>query len=204
MSDTSPARAFAALKKYVRPRQPHERCELCGRDIPHEHQHLVNTATRALVCSCDPCALLFANQEAARYRAVPRAGLVLPGFQLTDEQWENLQTPINLAFFLRTSPAGAVVAYYPSPAGATTSDLPPEAWSALCRANPVLEELAPDVEALLVNRIRATRDYFRSPIDTCYELVGLIRSGWRGISGGSEVWTEIDRFFARLKERWDA
>jgi hypothetical protein len=204
MSDTPAARSFAALKKYVQPRQAHERCELCGRDIPHEHPHLVNRATRALVCSCDPCALLFANQEAARFSAVPRSGCILPDFQLTDEQWESLQTPINLAFFLRASPTGTAVAYYPSPAGATVSDLPAEAWRALCRVNPVLDELVPDVDALLVNRIRGTRAYFRAPIDTCYELVGLVRSGWRGISGGTEVWAEIDRFFARLKERWHA
>jgi hypothetical protein len=204
MSDANTTRSFAALRKYVQPRHAAKRCELCGRDIPHEHPHLVNLATRALVCGCEPCSLLFANQETARFRAVPRSGSVLPHFQMTDEQWERLQTPINLAFFVRCSSPEKVVAYYPGPAGATASDLPTEAWGELCRVNPVLDEFAPDVEALLVNRIRATRDYFRAPIDTCYELVGVIRGTWRGISGGTEVWTELDRFFARLKERWNA
>ena len=204
MSDTS-ARPFVLGPPEVPSTAPRGRAvRTVRRDIPHEHSHLMNLATRTLVCSCDPCTMLFGNQETARFRAVPRSGHVLPDFQMTDEQWERLQTPINLAFFLHSSAANRALAYYPSPAGATVSDLPAEAWGELCAANPVLGTLVPDVEALLVNRIRATRAYFRAPIDTCYELVGLIRGGWRGISGGTEVWTEIDRFFARLKERWHA
>jgi hypothetical protein len=202
MSDT--ARSVAALRKFVRPHHLGERCELCGRDIPHEHPHLVNLATRALACSCEPCALLFANTDAARFRSVPRSGRVLSDFRMTDEQWARLQTPIDLAFFLRDSTASCAVAYFPGAAGLTASDLPSEAWEQLFDANPILCEFAPDVEALLVNRVRGRRDYFRAPIDTCYELVGLVRAGWRGFSGGPDVWTEIDRFFARLKERWNA
>ena len=202
MSDT--ARSVAALRKFVRPRHSAERCELCGRDIPHEHTHLLNLATRALACSCEPCALLFADPDAARFRPVPRSGRVLCDFQMTDERWARLQTPIDLAFFLRDSTAGRVVAFFPSPAGSIASDVSDEAWEELCEANSILNEFAPDVEGLLVNRVRGARDYFRAPIDTCYELVGLVRARWRGVSGGSELWTEIDRFFVRLKERWNA
>lgn len=202
MSDT--ARSFASLRKFVRPRHTAARCELCGRDIPHEHRHLFNLATRALACSCEPCALLFVDSEAGRFRSVPRAGRVLSDLRMTDEQWERLQTPINLAFFLHDSAANRAVAYYPSPAGATASDLPAGAWDQLCTDNPELRELAPDVEALLVNRVRDAREYFRAPIDVCYELVGLIRAGWRGFSGGTEVWAEIDRFLTQMKERWNA
>jgi hypothetical protein len=31
--------------------------------------------------------------------------------------------------------------------------------------------------------------------------VGIIRMGWRGLSGGSEVWSEIARFFDDLQKR---
>ena len=74
----------------------------------------------------------------------------------------------------------------------------------LCEQNPVLRELAPDVEALLINRVSGARDYFRVPIDECYKLVGLIRTHWRGLSGGTEVWKEISRFSQSLKDRGGA
>jgi hypothetical protein len=92
-----------------------------------------------------------------------------------------------------------VVALYPSPLGATESQLELETWEELARENPVLRELEPDVEALLVNRARDTRAQFLVPIDDCYALVALIRSRWKGFAGGEEVWREIDRFFDRLR-----
>jgi hypothetical protein len=63
---------------------------------------------------------------------------------------------------------------------------------------PVLGTLEPDVEALLVNRVGG-QACFRVPIDECYRLVGLIRAHWRGLSGGLEVWGQVERFFAGLK-----
>jgi hypothetical protein len=60
--------------------------------------------------------------------------------------------------------------------------------------------MSPDVEALLVNRVGTKRDYYLVPIDVCFELVGLIRVHWRGLSGGDLVWDEIEKFFARLKD----
>ena len=44
-------------------------------------------------------------------------------------------------------------------------------------------------------------DYYRAPIDECYKLVGTIRTHWRGISGGAEVWMQIVAFFDDLKRR---
>jgi uncharacterized protein DUF5947 len=57
------------------------------------------------------------------------------------------------------------------------------------------------VEALLVNRARGAHDSFLVPIDECYKLVGVIRTRWRGFSGGREVWDEIARFFEDLGRR---
>jgi hypothetical protein len=42
-------------------------------------------------------------------------------------------------------------------------------------------------------------EYYIVPIDQCFKLVGLIRSNWRGFSGGTEVWQKIGGFFADLK-----
>jgi hypothetical protein len=193
--------AFAALRRLVRPRPRAEYCELCGKDLPPDHAHLVEPASRKLLCSCDACAILFSSARSPRYRRVPRRVESLADFRMTDAEWEDLHIPINLAFFFRSSTAGRVVAAYPSPAGATESLLTLEAWRGLEEQNPTLRELEPDVEALLVNRVAPAREHYRVPIDECYKLVGLIRSHWRGLSGGAEVWEAIGRFFTGLKEK---
>jgi Family of unknown function (DUF5947) len=194
---------LSTLRRLVPPRQspPAQRCELCGLALADEHAHLVEPATRRLLCSCEPCAILFSGGGPARYRRVPRGSTFLADFQLTDARWDELRVPINLAFFLHSTPVGRVTALYPSPAGATESLLPLEAWQTLVEDNPILAELEPDVEALLVNRVGTLREHYRAPIDECYKLVGLIRTGWRGLSGGSELWEEVGRFFAGLKAR---
>ena len=120
---------------------------------------------------------------------------------MSDEQWESLHLPINLAFFYRSSPANRVIAMFPSPAGATESLLPLEHWSDLVKTNPILAELQPDVEALLVNRVAPPHHYYRIPIDECFKLVGILRIHWRGLSGGVEVWKELALFTQSLEQR---
>jgi hypothetical protein len=122
---------------------------------------------------------------------------------LDERGWDALRIPVEMAFFFASSAAGRVVALYPSPAGATESLLELEAWSELAAANPVLAQIEPDVEALLVSRARGMSEHWLVPIDDCYELVGILRSGWRGLSGGQEVWDEIERFFDDLNTRED-
>jgi Family of unknown function (DUF5947) len=194
---------LSALRQFVRKPsgQPAERCELCGLALAADHAHLLEPATRQLVCSCEPCAVLFSGRHGGRYRRVPRDIWALPEFRLTDIQWEDLHLPINLAFFVQSTPAQRVLALYPSPAGAVESLLTLEAWQTLVVDNTVLGELEPDVEALLVNRMKDVRAYYRTPIDECFKLVGLIRAHWRGLSGGTEVWDEVGRYFKSLHER---
>jgi Family of unknown function (DUF5947) len=192
---------FAALRQFTRKRPDAERCELCSKELGPQHQHLIEPANRRLVCSCDACAILFSGQQGGRYRRVPRRIQLLPDFKMTDAQWDDLHLPISLAFFYRSSVARKVIAMFPSPAGATESLLTLESWQDLAAENPVLNDLEPDVEALLVNRVGLLREYSRVPIDECFKLVGLIRTHWRGLSGGTEVWREIGRFSASLKER---
>ena len=195
--------ALASLRRYVRPRAAivRERCDLCDAELAAEHSHLIEPATRRLACACEACAMLFSGQAGGRYRRVPRRVRFLADLRLTDASWEGLGIPIDLAFFLHSTPAEGVIAVYPSPAGATESLVSPEAWEALAEDNPVLRDLEPDVEALLVNRVGGARDYYRVGIDECYKVVGLIRTRWRGLSGGHEVWEEIRGHFVALKER---
>lgn len=190
------------LRRFARKSDPAiEHCDLCGVALAAEHDHLIEPQTRKLVCACTACALLFSSQQNGRYRRVPREIEMLSDFRLSDMQWESLHLPINLAFFFNSSPAQRVIAVYPSPAGATESLLTLEAWSDLVAANPILGELQADVEALLVNRVGPLREYIRVPIDECFKLVGIIRMHWRGLSGGTEVWREINCYFESLKVR---
>lgn len=176
-----------------------EYCELCHAQISADHSHLVEPSNRRLLCCCRACAVLFSNHQSAKYRRVPEQCALLADFRMTDRQWEALRIPINLAFFFLSSAAQRVLAFYPSPAGATESLLGLAAWESLVADNPVLAEFEPDVEALLVNRVDGECEYYRAPIDRCYELVGIIRSSWRGMSGGPEAWSAIRTFFAGLK-----
>jgi hypothetical protein len=183
-----------------------ERCELCGVPIPPEHRHLVNLETRSLLCACRPCGLLFTHSGAAggKFKAVPERYLLARGLVLSEAQWENLQIPVNIAFFFYNSTLGHTAAFYPSPAGATESLLPLATWEELTRTNPILSGLEPDVEALLVQRPRGEEGTFECyvvPIDACYELVGRIRKRWKGFEGGEEAWSEIDAFFAGVREK---
>lgn len=217
--------SFNTLRQFARQKEPPEEesreaaaayCELCSMQIPpSRHRHLLDMSNREVVCACDACALLFQDDRASafstsEYKLIPRDTRALPDFHMTDIQWNRLGLPINMAFFVRSTPSGnapdesestpdgEVTAFYPSPAGATESLLPLEAWEAIVAENPVLEQMKPDVEALLVNRVDEAEEYYLAPIDICYELVGLIRLHWRGFSGGKEVWDEIERFFDRL------
>ena len=193
--------AFLKLQGLARERPDVERCELCGATLAAEHQHLLEPAARRLSCTCDACAILFSDRQWSKYVRVPRRIQYLTEFQLSDAHWESLHLPINLAFFVYNSPTERVIALYPGPAGATESLLTLETWQDLVALNPILREFTPDVEALLVNHLGELREHFRVPIDECYRLVGLIRTNWRGLSGGTQVWAAIHGFLNSLRQR---
>lgn len=195
------------LRRFLEPKPrpaPGEHCDFCTERIPTEHSHVVDLEGRSLRCACRACWYLFAPEGAAggRYRSVPDRHLHDDAFQLTDAQWEDLQIPVGIAFFFVNSIGGDAVAFYPSPAGATESLLPLGIWQDLVATNPMLREMAPDVEALLVRRERdRPRQVFIVPIDACYELVGVIRRTWKGFDGGQEAHDAIDAFFAGILEK---
>jgi hypothetical protein len=181
-----------------------EHCEMCGVPIDEDHRHIVDLTMRSLMCVCRPCGLLFVSEGAGggRFRAVPErywrldADLTAP--------WDLMDIPVGIAFFFVNSSLGRVAALYPSPAGATESLLPLEAWPDLVARHPLLASLAPDVEALLFRRMRGVKESFIVPIDACYELAGLVRRQWKGFDGGEEAADAIDAFFDRIRERSDA
>jgi hypothetical protein len=201
------AASLGALRRFARKREapppPLEHCELCGTALAPEHRHLLELSNRVVTCSCDACSLLFGKEGASegKYRVIPRRYLALSDFQMTDAQWDELMIPVNMVYMFYNSVAKRVMAFYPSPAGAMESLLSLESWEMLASSNPVLHEMEPDVEALLINRVRDASDYYIVPIDACYRLVGLIRISWRGLSGGDEAWKAIADFFTDVQTR---
>ncbi|MEA3184450.1 MAG: hypothetical protein QOJ74_927 [Ilumatobacteraceae bacterium] len=193
----------------VRPKpRPGERCELCAELIPDEHGHVVDLESRALMCACRPCYLVFAPQGAGgnRFRAVPERYLSFPEFSLTPGQWDAMQIPVGVAFFFVNSALDHVAAFYPGPAGATESLLSLDSWDEIVAANPDLGTLQPDVEAFLVRSAErregtGVAECYLVPIDVCYELVGELRRLWRGFDGGTEAHAALEAFFGRVRSK---
>jgi hypothetical protein len=177
-----------------------EKCEFCAAGIPAEHGHVADLERSSLMCACRPCYLLFTHGQAARgrYRSVPDRYLVDPARPMTAAEWDALEIPVGLAFFLRTS-AGQVTGFYPSPAGATECRLDLAAWDRLAAGHPLLAEMAPDVEAVLICRTKDSVEHFVVPIDTCYELAGRMRLYWRGFDGGEQARQSITEFLDRVR-----
>ncbi len=176
-----------------------EQCDLCGKPLDHEHRHLLHLVDRRILCTCESCLAMRGGD--AELRPTGTRTLWLDDFELSDEVWASFGIPIGLAFFIDSSVSGSVVALYPSPAGATESELEIGSWRDLRTENPVLMGLESDAEALIVNRMGETPQYAIAPIDECYRLVGLIKVNWEGISGGSGLERAIAGFFAELEER---
>ncbi|MEP7053754.1 MAG: DUF5947 family protein [Actinomycetota bacterium] len=202
---TAPAGPLGVLRRLNTSRadrSDRERCEMCGAEIASEHSHVVNVGTRALLCTCRACYLLFSSDDAAlAYREVPDRYLSFPRFALSPGQWDDLQIPVGIAFMFHNSAMGRVVAFYPGPAGATESELPLEGWTAVPAANPELAVMRPDVEALLLRAQGTGVECFLVPIDACYQLVGTLRLQWHGFDGGAEVRQTLEEFFADLRRR---
>ncbi|MEV6654370.1 DUF5947 family protein [Streptomyces sp. NPDC051219] len=200
-----PPAQVRGLRRFLTERPPRpERCELCGVAVADDsHRHLVDTDKRALACACIPCAVLFEQPGAAggRFRTVPDRCLADPGHQLDDGAWELLQIPVSVAFFFRNAALDRLVALYPSPAGATESELDPSTWQTVLGGTPLAELLEPDVEALLLRRSEGRTECYLVPIDMCYELVGRMRLLWQGFDGGAEARADLEAFFELVRQR---
>ena len=187
------------------PQPAGERCEMCSESIADEHQHLVNVEGRQLMCVCRACYLLFTDTNAQlRYRAIPDRYLTFPDFALDRREWEALQIPVGLAFFFRNSALGRTVAFYPGPAGATECELDLTAWTNIRDADPRVDMVADDTEAMIVRvpeEETLAPECFLVPIDACYEFVGRLRLLWHGFDGGQQVRGFITEFFDRVKAR---
>jgi hypothetical protein len=175
-----------------------ERCELCAHPVPPEHRHLLDTDRGEVLCTCQACSILFDRSAASdgHYRLLPDRRMSLPPIDTA-----RLGVPVGLAFFI-IQPDAAVLAHYPSPAGATRWQVEPDAWQDVLSGCPALADLTPQVEALLINTTTERRDTWLVPIDDCYRLVAIVRREWKGMTGGDRVRPEIERFFDELRRRY--
>jgi hypothetical protein len=200
----SPAAGPAMLGTPTMPPAPGaEKCELCATAVPAEHGHVADLETATLACACRACYLLFTQPAAGRgrYRAVPDRYLADPDRALTVAEWDELEIPVGLAFFLKSSQADRITGFYPSPAGVTQCILDLAAWEQLTAEHPLLGAPEPDVEAALIGRTDSGVEYFLVPVDACYELAGRMRRHWRGFDGGAEARASIDDFLATVRSR---
>ena len=195
---------FSVLRRIstARPVAAGQRCEMCSEPIDDGHPHVVDLESRGLLCTCRPCYLLFTDESAAlRYRAIPDRYATLDEVELGQGVWDELEIPIGMAFFFFNSRLGRTVVFYPGPAGATESELPLGAWETLVEQYPSLASAAADTEAVLIRMEpdAGAAECYIVPIDACYELVGRLRSSWRGFDGGSDARAELDAFFGKVR-----
>jgi hypothetical protein len=176
-----------------------EACDLCGVGIAEDHRHLLALSERRIVCACEACWAMRSGE--GDYRPVGNRTLWLEGLDVPDDLWASFQIPIGLAFFMQSTVTACVVAMYPSPGGATESELHFDSWSRMLALNPVLAGLEPDIEGLIANRLSDPPAYLIAPIDRCYALTGTIKASWEGISGGSGVQAAVERFFDDLRAK---
>jgi hypothetical protein len=174
-----------------------EACDLCGIGIPDDHRHLLALSERRIVCACEACWAMRSGE--GDYRPTGNRTLWLPGLDVPDDLWASFQIPIGLAFFMESTVTSCVVAMYPSPGGATESELHFDTWNRMRQLNPVLEGLESDIEGLIANRLTDPPMYVIAPIDRCYALTGTIKAHWEGISGGPGVEAAVTDFFGRLR-----
>jgi Family of unknown function (DUF5947) len=181
-----------------------EKCELCATEVPDEHGHIADLEGASLLCACRACYLLFTRPITGRkkYVAVPDRYLADPGRVMSPAEWDQLEIPVGLAFFLHSSREDTELSgFYPSPAGVTECQLDLQRWAQLVADYPLLGATAPDVEAALISRSETGVEYFLVPIDACYELAGRMRLHWRGFDGGTEARDSIAAFLDGVRQR---
>jgi hypothetical protein len=185
-------RLKASASQVGRRDEPADACDACGVALPDVHEHLYDRDARTLACACGACAVASTKSRVRPH--AERLGLA----PWSDEEWDRLGIPIGLAFFQRSALTSQVKAFYPSPAGAVEAEAAAGSWAAVVAAHPAIGDLTPDVDALLIRRLGTARDCYRVSIDRAYELVAILRRGWRGLGGGADVWRDVAQFFERL------
>ena len=133
---------------------------------------------------------------------MPDRYLYDPAHPMTEADWDQLEIPVGLAFFLRSSEDRQVAGFYTRARPGPTE-------------SPRSGRVGPDSPGpSAARRHRARRgggphhartddviEYFLVPIDACYELAGRMRLHWRGFDGGTEARHAIAEFLDGVRSR---
>ena len=205
---TDPARRAAADPPEPAPGDPTagEVCELCAEPISDEHGHLVDLQARNLMCACRGCYLLFVSEGAggAHFRSVPDRYLAFTDFALSPEQWDNLQIPVSVAFFFLNSSLGQSGGLLPGAGRRHRVRAPARHLGRGHRGQPPTRERCSPTSRRSWSAARPEQggaECYIVPIDACYELVGHLRTLWRGFDGGKEANAKLDAFFDDVRAR---
>lgn len=171
-------------------------CEGCDGVLALSHHHVVDVQGH-LRCVCAACAARLPSSEPARFRAVGTRVLSDPRLQVDAAEWEAIGVPLPFGFVTYHTPTHRWVARAPTPTGPLERVVDPQGWLSLAGRTPLVAQIRPDVEALLVGG-RPTPQAWLAPIDACYELQGYVRRHWRGAQGAAG-WLVLDTFFDRLR-----
>ena len=184
---------------------PEERCEMCGVAIAERARprrgHPGPPAALRL-----PPLLPAVQRRRGRWRPLPwrgrRPSASSTTWSSTEADWAALQIPVELAFFLSQGDPPTYAAFYPGPSGATEStlDLARVAATSSPPTPPWRPSSPTSRRYCCATTTPASRCYV-TPVDVCYELVGIVRAHWVGLAGGAEVWARIDAFFDGLARR---
>ena len=198
---------FEVLRRFAKARAPVERCDLCGLEIGPDHDHLIDPAERRLVCACGACAVLFSAQAGTKFKRVPQD---VTRTRRADDQRLRSGRRSGCRSIWRSSttarrrdgwwPATPVRRARRSPCW---SSRPGRKSSASIPSSPACSPTSRRCWSTACAAARTRTACFLVPIDQCFRLVGIIRMQWKGFTGGTAVWEEIDGFFAELA-RWRA
>ena len=155
---------------------------------------------RRILCACATC---WAQRSGdPNLRPTGSRVVWLEDFSLPDELWARLEVPIGLSFFMYSSSVEAMVAMYPSPAGATESELKLDGLGGPARRSiRSSSRSSPTPRRSSSTGCPDQPSYVIAPIDECYAPRRRVKVNWEGISGGDAIERAVPTFFERLRQR---
>ena len=152
--------------------------------VPADHRHLLHLVERRIECVCESCWALRSGD--AEYRPTGSRTTVADRARAARRRLGELSDPDRAGLLHGLDHRRLRGRAVPEPRRRTESELHFSSWSRMVELNPVLADLEPDIEGLIVNRLSDPPAYVIAPIDRCYALTGTIKANWEGISGGAQ------------------